>query len=150
MLHHSWPRPYLVVTQLSLALILVSENTTTVLHICRFTLQSGQRCLGYIADLADWINMAGQYVDRMFFLLELFAYLLAYTDTDQCQVCQTPLIQYPRVPWQHLLTNTTKYFSGLKYRNMVRVLPNNSFVSGSYIQVCIGNFTHIIAHGIRS
>ena len=96
------------------------------------------------------MNMAGRYVDRMLLLLELVAYLLAYTDTDQCQVCQTPLIQHPRVPWRHLLTNTTKHFNGSKYRNMVRVLPNHSFVSGTHIQVCIGHSTYIIARGIWS
>ena len=89
--------------------------------------------------------MAGWYFQRMLLLLESIAYMLAYNDTDQCQVCQTPLIQNPRVPWRHLLKNTTYYFFGLKYRDTMQVLPNNSFVSGTYIQVCNDDPTPIIA-----
>ena len=94
--------------------------------------------------------MAWWYFHRMLLLLELVACILTNNDTDQCQVCQLPLNQHPRVPWQYLLKNTMYYFSGLKYRNMIRILPNNSFVSGTNIQVCTGDPTHIIAHGIWS
>ena len=86
-------------------------------------------------------TMAGWYFRRMLFLLQLAAYMLAYDDTDQideCNVCQTPLMQNPHVPWHHLLKNTTHYFGGLKCRKMIRVLPSNSFVSGNNIQVCVG------------
>ena len=149
MLHHSWPRPYQVVTELTLASTLVYSRKRRKFCISVDLLFNlGYVALGYVADFADWMNMAGRYVDQMLLFLELVAYLLAYTDTDQCAVCQTPLIQHPTVPWQHLLTSTTKFFRGSEHRNMIRVLPNNSFVPGSHIQVCIGNSTHSIAHGI--
>ena len=92
--------------------------------------------------------MAWWYLHRMLLLLELVACISANNDTDQYQVCQLPLNQHPRVPWQHLLKKTMYYFSGLKYRNMILVLPNNSFVSGTYVKVCTGDPTNIIAHGI--
>ena len=87
-------------------------------------------------------NMAGWYFLRMLLLLNIVAHMFSYNDTDQCHVCQTPLIQNPRVPWQHLLTNTTYVFSGLRFVKKIRVLPNNSFVAGTYIQVCIQSIAH--------
>ena len=83
-------------------------------------------------DLRDRMNMTGWYFHRMLLLLQLVAYMLAYNDTDHCQVCQTPVIQNPRVPWHRLINNTTYYFSGLKFRSMIWVLPKHSFVSGPY------------------
>ena len=90
-----------------------------------------------VVEFAYRTNMVGRCFHRMLLLLQLAACILAYNDTDQCQVCQTPLTQNPRVPWHNLLKNTTYYFSGLKLRGMIQNLPNHSFVSGPYIQVCI-------------
>ena len=93
-----------------------------------------------IFTLASGMNNGGLVFPRMY-LLQLAAYMLAYDNPaqiDECNVCQTPLIQNPDAPWHHSLKNTTNYFDGLKYRKMIRVLPSNSFASGNNIQVCIG------------
>ena len=95
--------------------------------------------LGHIAEFEDWTIMAGWYFYRMLLLLELVAYMLAYNDTDQSPVCRGSLIQNRRVPWHQLLKNTTYYFSASNYRHILRFLPNNSFASAPYIQVCISD-----------
>ena len=108
----------------------VFQNTRKILH--------SLWDLGHVVEFADRMNMARWYFHRMLLLLQLVAYMLAYNDTDHCQVCQTPLIQNPRVPWHRLINNTTYYFSGLKFRSMIWVLPKHSFVAGPFIQVFIG------------
>ena len=96
--------------------------------------------------IIHWTNMTLWFLHQMI-LLKLVAYILAYDDTDLCQVCQTPVIQNPRVPWKHLLNNSTYYFSGKKFRTMIRGrLPNNSFVSGTYVQVCIRDLYYSPSH----
>ena len=95
--------------------------------------------LGHIAEFEDWTIMAGWYFYRMLLLLELVAHMLAYNDTDQCPVCRRLLIQNRRVPWHQLLKNTTYNFSASNYRHILRVMPNNSFASAPYIQVCISD-----------
>ena len=131
---YSIHRPGQVITSLAVASSCVFQNMRKVPVILR----PGPRRM----DLRDRMNMTGWYFHRMLLLLQLVAYMLAYNDTDHCQVCQTPLIQNPRVPWHRLINNTTYYFSGLKFRSMIWVLPKHSFVSGPYIQVCIGKSYH--------
>ena len=100
--------------------------------------------------IAHPTNMALWCSHRMFLLLTLVVDMLAYNDTDLCQVCQAPLKQNPRIPWKHLLKNSTYYFSGLKFRHMIRVLPSNSFVSGPYVQVCMFKWAHVWANWVFS
>ena len=77
--------------------------------------------------------MASRYLYRLLLLLQL----TAFTDTDQCHMCSTPMVQNDIVPWRNLLNNTMHYFLGSPFRNMIQFLPKNSFVAGPSIQVCI-------------
>ena len=140
----SWPRPCSVINERTLVSRLgVSELAERFVYLSIHFWD-----LAPIAEFADRTDMVCWCFHRMLLLLELAGYLLANSDTDQCQDCQTPLIQTRYVPWHHLLKNTTYYFSGIKFKKMIRVLPNNSFVSGSYIQARISNLSHIVARGI--
>ena len=133
-LHCSTPHPGQVITRLTV----VSSCVRTRGRFSPVILRPGLR-----RWICGSMNMTGWHFHRMLLLLQLVAYMLAYNDTDHCQVCQTPVIQNPRVPWHQLLNNATYYFSGLKFRGMIWVLPKHSFVSGPYIQVCIGKWNLI-------
>ena len=81
----------------------------------------------------------------MLLLLQLIAYMLAYNDTDLCQVCETPLVQNPHVAAHAKKKKKNRRFILVDWSSekMIRGLPKNSFVSGTYIQVCINDALYI-------
>ena len=96
-----------------------SERTGSFVYLINYL------ALGLLAEFADRTTMSGWYFHRMLLLLQLAAYMLAYNDADQCQVCQTPLIQNPGVPWHRVLKNTTYYLDGLKYKKWSQSYQTN-------------------------
>ena len=127
-----WPRPGLVISGLARDWRWIFQNATKLLYLTVHVLRPGQQC---------WVcgsnKMARWYFYLMVLFIKLAVYNLASTGTQQCRVCQTP-IQNPRVPWLHLLKNTTNCLFGSTFQKFTPGLQKYSFVlvlQFRYVQV---------------
>ena len=128
------PAPYPVITTL-----ILDWTTAGISECCWnnsiFTYLFCDLC--HTSEFMDHSKMTGWYFHQMLLLFKLAAYILASTDTEQCQVCQTPLIQNRQVLWWHLLEKKYDVFFWLWVQeirpNLAKIFFRyRSFTPGTY------------------
>ena len=123
----------LAIIALTLTSYCVFQNSLIVLNITLlFPVRSRPHC-----------SSDQQCSHRMFLLLTIVVDILAYNNTDLCQVCQAPLLQNPRILWKHLLNNSTYYlvaWSSDVWSEFCQAIPSSQVLM--YRFVCLSELMY--------